>query len=226
MKRTNPFLMGYISNREIMKLWLLEILACPLDKAYPLELTILRWQNETETQEKLTHLLNGFQNRQVLFEEMETPIKLNLETSDGITKINDDLIIKPTPFSEYLSQIIAKIAELNVVHDVSTPQGREILNLIQTSVKPHLENALEETKNNTAESILPTIQSELELLNLFKYHLEIEDAVIKCPQCGRWYPVFDAIPQLLPDGVRNSEEDHSFAEKWKNSFKFSPLPES
>ena len=66
------------------------------------------------------------------------------------------------------------------------------------------------------EKIIP----DLEFLNLFKYNFEIDEAVIKCPKCNRWFPVFETIPQMLPDEVRNSESDRKFKEKWKSKFNF------
>ncbi|MHA1521221.1 MAG: Trm112 family protein [Promethearchaeota archaeon] len=214
-----------------MKLWLLEILACPLDKAFPLELTILGWQNPNKTHPKLTHLLEGYATGQVLFSDMESPIKFIIEDSDSPSRpktgaiINDELIIKPTLFREYLAQIIEKIGELDVVHDVSIPVGEEILSLIRTTIKTHLSEALAKLSKSAADegaesNIFEDIRLDLELINLYKYYLEIEDAVIVCPECHRWYPVFEAIPQLLPDGIRKPEEDATFVEKWGSKFSF------
>ncbi len=207
-----------------MKLWLLEILACPLDKAFPLELTILGWQNPKKTHPHLTHLLEGYKTGQVLFSDMESPIKFTTDDSEKGAIIHDELIIKPTPFREYLTQIIEKIGELEVVHDVSLPTGEELLSLIRTTIKSHLSDALSRLSNPTTggleSGIFEEIRPDLELLNLYKYYLEIEDAVIVCPECHRWYPVFEAIPQLLPDGIRKPEEDAAFVDKWGSKFSF------
>ena len=213
-----------------MKLWLLEILACPLDKAFPLELTILGWQNPLETHPHLTHLLDGYTTGHVLFPDMESPITFTAEDSNSDSNkaagaiIHDELIIKPTPFREYLSQLIEKIDELEVVHDVSIPSGEQVLTLIRTTIKTHLSEALSKLSNSTgdgrATGIFEDIRLDLELLNLYKYYLEIEDAVIVCPECHRWYPVFEAIPQLLPDGIRKPEEDAAFESKWNTNFAF------
>ena len=140
-----------------MKLWLLEILACPLDKAFPLELTILGWQNPNKTHPNLTHLLEGYKTGQVLFSDMESPIKFTTEDSEKVAIIHDELIIKPTPFREYITQIIGKIGELEVVHDVSIPLGEELLSLIRTTVKSHLSDALSRLSNSTDEGQEETI---------------------------------------------------------------------
>ncbi|PNV81377.1 MAG: hypothetical protein C0179_02985 [Fervidicoccus sp.] len=38
----------------------------------------------------------------------------------------------------------------------------------------------------------------------FKY--EIKTAVLYCKNCGRWYPVINGIPHMLPDYIRKDEK--------------------
>ncbi|MHA1777505.1 MAG: Trm112 family protein [Promethearchaeota archaeon] len=207
-----------------MKLWLLELLACPIDKKYPLELTILSWHEPKKALAQLKKLIEGYPQGNVLFKEMSSPVHFEHDETSGKWLIHDDLIIKPTPLTEYLNELQSKISELAVVHDVSCAEGENILNMIRTEVNEHLSAAMKDLDSgNSPKEIISAILPDLELLNLFKYHMEIEDAVIICPQCHRWYPVFEAIPQLLPDAVRNSNEDKQFQEKWQNSVKF-PTP--
>lgn len=42
---------------------------------------------------------------------------------------------------------------------------------------------------------------------------EILNGVLICSKCNRWYPIIDEIPQLLPDELRESNEDISFLRK-------------
>jgi uncharacterized protein YbaR (Trm112 family) len=48
---------------------------------------------------------------------------------------------------------------------------------------------------------------------------EIDAALITCPNCGRWYPVIDGIPCMLPDDLRMSGkqniEETAFLKRWK-----------
>jgi len=55
----------------------------------------------------------------------------------------------------------------------------------------------------------------LELL-VFEEKEEITDGMITCPKCGRFYPIIDEIPHMLPDELREREEDTKFLEKWKS----------
>jgi uncharacterized protein len=42
----------------------------------------------------------------------------------------------------------------------------------------------------------------------------IVDGVLMCSKCGRYYPIMDEIPVMLPDNLRNKKEDIGFLEKW------------
>ncbi|HDD67661.1 MAG TPA: hypothetical protein ENG31_03475 [Candidatus Thorarchaeota archaeon] len=75
----------------------------------------------------------------------------------------------------------------------------------------------------------PECRSELEL-EVFALHEEtsedgttyeeIDEALITCPNCGRWYPVIDGIACLLPDEHRITGkqriEETAFLERWKD----------
>jgi uncharacterized protein YbaR (Trm112 family) len=55
----------------------------------------------------------------------------------------------------------------------------------------------------------------LELL-VFEEKDEIVEGLIVCPQCSRWYPIRDEIPEMLPDELRKEREDLPFLQKWKD----------
>ncbi|MFQ5711656.1 MAG: Trm112 family protein [Candidatus Geothermarchaeales archaeon] len=57
---------------------------------------------------------------------------------------------------------------------------------------------------------------ELELIVL-KEDREIEEGAIYCPDCGRFYPIIDSIPVMLPDELRERKEDVSFLKKWRDA---------
>lgn len=48
---------------------------------------------------------------------------------------------------------------------------------------------------------------------------EIDEALITCPKCGRWYPVIDGIACMLPDNLRMDGkqriEETAFLGRWK-----------
>ena len=48
---------------------------------------------------------------------------------------------------------------------------------------------------------------------------EIDEALITCPKCSRWYPVIDGITCMLPDDLRMDGkqriEETAFLERWR-----------
>ena len=50
---------------------------------------------------------------------------------------------------------------------------------------------------------------------------EIIEGVLRCPECGRWFPIIEEIPHMLPDELRNSKEDIAFLRKYQDK-----LPDS
>ncbi len=53
----------------------------------------------------------------------------------------------------------------------------------------------------------------LELL-AFEEKEEIEEGMLLCGSCGRWYPIIETIPHMLPDDLRDVAEDKGFLIKW------------
>jgi uncharacterized protein YbaR (Trm112 family)/SAM-dependent methyltransferase len=45
--------------------------------------------------------------------------------------------------------------------------------------------------------------------------VEVISGLLVCPGCGRWYPVRDGLPELLPDHLRSPEEDRATWESFK-----------
>ena len=40
---------------------------------------------------------------------------------------------------------------------------------------------------------------------------EVVEGVLYCPGCGRWYPIIDEIPRLLPDHIRERTKQSELA---------------
>jgi uncharacterized protein YbaR (Trm112 family) len=43
----------------------------------------------------------------------------------------------------------------------------------------------------------------------------VVNGLLECTECGRYYPIVDEIPIMLPDDLRKREEDLAFLERWK-----------
>ena len=44
----------------------------------------------------------------------------------------------------------------------------------------------------------------------------IHEGVIFCSKCSRFYPIIDEIPIMLPDELRDKEQDMEFLRKYKD----------
>lgn len=44
--------------------------------------------------------------------------------------------------------------------------------------------------------------------------VEVVTGVLYCPNCGRWYPIIDEIPRMLPDRLRKKNEDLRFLRRY------------
>ena len=57
-------------------------------------------------------------------------------------------------------------------------------------------------------------------LELMEFSLRGTDVVVDgalvCQECGRYYPIIDEIPVMLPDNLRNRKEDLGFLERWSS----------
>ncbi len=45
---------------------------------------------------------------------------------------------------------------------------------------------------------------------------EVVTGVLYCTKCNRWYPIIDEIPRMLPDELRNKNEDLKFLRKYQD----------
>jgi uncharacterized protein YbaR (Trm112 family) len=54
----------------------------------------------------------------------------------------------------------------------------------------------------------------LDLLELESKEEVITTGVLLCSECGRFYPIIDEIPIMLPDDLRKQKEDTDFLTKW------------
>ncbi len=56
----------------------------------------------------------------------------------------------------------------------------------------------------------------LELLELTSKDEIISEGVIFCTKCSRYYPIVEEIPIMLPDELRDKNQDIEFLKKYKD----------
>ncbi len=198
-----------------MKPWLSDILACPIDKYYPLELLILKWETNISEIEEFLKIYKMRDEKLINNEEL---IKFS-ETENHI-KIRDSIALKSKKSADYLNAINSSIQELNNINNLTKePTIDKCIDLLKTSVKRKIESTInqisKEDKKEKIKEIMNSILPELYLINKFKIDTEIEEGILFCSKCNRWYPIVETIPQMLPDKYRNENEDIAFLNKWK-----------
>lgn len=156
-----------------MKPWLLNLLACPIDKHHPLEAHVFRW--ETEDIEKVA-------------EEAGKPKKGQEDKYAILRKqLRDDTVSPPA---------------LEAVHDHT---GSKAAASLHAKAVKLLSGKPEKTE-------------DLDTLYSYMSALELAEGLLFCPECKRWYPIGSAvegIPELMPDELREAENDLAWLKKWQ-----------
>ncbi|MFX1377873.1 MAG: Trm112 family protein [Promethearchaeota archaeon] len=191
-----------------MKTWLFDILACPLDKYFPLKLYIFSFENEPE---EFQSIINTYLNRDIEFIKNEGIIGIFHEDSELLVK--DNINIEKMKLKNYLNLTSSSIIEFENIFDKSPNDlSKKCIEIMNSDVKSRILEFSRNPNFNQIESILP----ELYFINKIKLDFEIKTGILFCSKCKRWYPIIDTIPQMLPDKYRDQKKDIDFLENHKN----------
>ena len=186
-----------------MKLWLLDILACPIEgcKSYPLKLKIFTWETEKKAFQKAN---DDLEKKDPAFLKKELKNRITISQSESKPSIEDEMTKEPVPLEEYLKIFSEKLDILKTIEDLSESPSAQLL-----------KKALD-MKKKLPSTLTPELNTYIYVLNWILYRAEVEEGIILCDKCGRWYPIIETIPHMLPDDLREEKEDKAFLEKWKN----------
>lgn len=191
-----------------MKPWLFDILACPIDKHFPLKLFIFSYETEPS---EFKQFLEIYEKRNIVDISNEGIIEISKD--DKTSYIKDNVIIEKSTAKNYLKLIVESIDELANIYDkTSNILAKECFRLIINDIKVKILKFSEDFNIEKIDEIIP----ELSLLNKIKTEIEIESGLLFCDKCHRWFPIIDTIPQMLPDEYRDQEKDTNFLETNKN----------
>jgi len=191
-----------------MKPWLFDILACPIDKFFPLNLYIFSFETKIE---EFIKIIETFEKRDIDFIKKENIIEIYHE--NGRLLIKDNIIIKKEPIENYLENILLSIKEFDNIFDrTKTKLSEKCLKIIKSTIKTKIIDFSQNIKVDQIEDIYP----EIFLINKIKLDIEIESGLLYCKNCNRWYPIIDSIPQMLPDEYRDEKKDKEFLKTNKN----------
>ncbi|NHI92298.1 MAG: hypothetical protein EAX96_07320 [Candidatus Lokiarchaeota archaeon] len=186
-----------------MKPGLLDILACPICKYYPLKLYIFKWETSEGTFKHLINIISSSNYDKLVefIKNMNQELYVKLENE----VISDEIIREPNSKQDYLKELCEKKETIDSITDLSDTESKEILKLIQN-------NYFEKFK---VEIDVNKILMELNSFNWLLFGTEIENGIIFCEKCKRWYPIDETIPQMLPDELRAKKKEKIFLQKWK-----------
>ncbi len=191
-----------------MKPWLFDILACPIDKNYPLKLYIFSYETKNDEFEAILNICEKKDLKQI---KIENIVKIYQEKGNFL--IQDNIILKKTSLNPYLELISQSINELNNIFDQSgMERSKNLLENIKTVIYQKIREFIKHSEKIDIDEILP----ELVTINKYKFEIEIKTGIIFCPQCNRWFPIIDTIPQMLPDEYRDEKEEIEFLKMNKN----------
>ncbi|MBA7665256.1 hypothetical protein ES703_73326 [subsurface metagenome] len=191
-----------------MKPWLFDILACPIDKYFPLKLYIFSFENKPE---EFQSIIDIYKNRDINIIKKEKIIEVFQENNEYF--LRDNIVIEKTKLKSYLELIISSINEFENVFNNSTNQlSKKSFQIINSEVKSKILELFKDLKFHHIEDIFP----ELYFINKIKLEIEIESGILFCSKCNRWYPIIDTIPQMLPDKYRDERKEIEFLESNKN----------
>ncbi|MFW9942302.1 MAG: Trm112 family protein [Candidatus Thorarchaeota archaeon] len=191
-----------------MKPWLFDILACPIDKYFPLQLYIFAFETKDE---EFQAFIDIYEKRDLTFIKEQKIIELSQEKD--ILFLKDNITIEKSPIKSYLGLIISSINELDNIFDkTNNTYSKKCFNIIKNEIKQKIVDFLNNFKVNNIENIFP----ELFFLNKMKVETEIKSGLLFCDKCNRWYPIIDTIPQMLPDQFRDKKKEIEFLKINKN----------
>ena len=187
---------------------LFDILACPIDKFFPLEMFIFTF--ETNESDFLKYF-NEYEKRNIKSIEEKKIIEISKEKDE--TYIKDLVIIENTPLQKYIESIIKSIKEFNHIHNRSSNKASiKCFNIIKNEINSKLIQFSTNLFQEKIENLIP----ELLFINRIKIFVEIASGLLFCPECKRWYPIIETIPQMLPDEYRDKEKELDFLRTNKN----------
>ena len=191
-----------------MKPWLLDILACPIDKKYPLQLYIFSFENPNELFSSILEIAKYKDLKRIKSENV-----VKTSQVDGQLNVQDDIVLEKTPVLSYLDLIKRSLDELESVVDLTEiKSSKTLLNYIRSDIYKKIENSSKILPKNDVDDILP----ELVIINKYKFEIEIDTGILFCPECKRWFPIIDTIPQMLPDDYRDEKLELEFLKNNKN----------
>lgn len=195
-----------------MKPGLLTVLACPICKFYPLELKIFKWETKIEEIEGLENILS-----EKKIEKLNKDIKVKINKNSNEIKIKDNIARSEINFNDYITEIKKIINDIEAIYDESKTFSNNLLDIIKNKLLDSIKKYEMDENLENQRKFFELIEFHIYLLNWYLFFAEIEEGILICNKCNRWFPIIETIPQMLPDDVRSKKPEKEFLLKWKDS---------
>ena len=171
-----------------MKPWLLNILACPIDKHHPLEAYFFSWETLEEDMKKLAS-------------ETGLPTPEYKKNYEHLAKQLVDGTISPPA--------------LRNIEDASGSKGSRGLLAIAVDALARLKQAREMCEKDLLKDFPQDIDALYRFLNLIEVDAGLL-VCPECGRWYPIGSAVETIPEMLPDDLRDKERDLKWFEKWKD----------
>ena len=159
---------------------------------------------------------------------------ISIFLEDNKLKMKDHNVVSPSSLKEYFDYYLAVFAEFEGITEESAEKvGSNSLKLVKSVIYPKIKKLSEEIKfkdfeefssgketdicDNLIDVLKPILQGLL-FLNYYMFLLEIDEGMLICPECKRWFPIIKTIPRLLPKNMTKTQLDDEFKERWNQKF--------
>ncbi len=170
-----------------MKPWLLNLLACPIDKHHPLKAWFFKWETPREELERL------FSKAGVAVEEYEAG------------------------YRQLAKQLLDGTISPEAIKAITDSTGCEAsIKLLEEALKAldRLTNSLDKSPEELLRAFPGEIDSLYRFLNLTEVEVGLLYCP-KCGRWYPIGSSVESVPELLPDELRDKERDLSWMERWR-----------
>ena len=144
------------------------------------------------------------------------------ETTDAeLEKIYRDAGVTTVHFKNQYAHLVKQIADGTIsppaLEKITDETGSTYSQELYADTRKFL-SRLSFEKSREEEKLLRDYPEGIDVLYRYLNLVEVEAGLLRCPECGRWYPIGSAvetIPELMPDDLRERERDLEWLSKWK-----------